>query len=95
MNLRINIHKRQKAECKLSYDHYRNIRKNATFSIQAIKKLPENSYDNGKCHAWVSTSKWRLLNWNTLHCLPTAQLTVELKLWIKIVPTKTLDFPIL
>lgn len=40
---------------QLSYDHYRNIRKNATFSIQAIKILPENSYDNGiwnkiKCH---------------------------------------------
>ena len=39
-NLRINIHRRGKSGCEISIDKYRNVCKNATFSIEMIEKLP-------------------------------------------------------
>ena len=43
----MNILRRGKPGCEISIDHYRNFCKNATFSIQVIKKLPVNSHKNG------------------------------------------------
>ena len=48
LNLRINIHRKQKSECEVSIDHYKNVCKNATFSIQVIGKLPGNVCKKGK-----------------------------------------------
>ena len=43
----MNIYKTGNSECEISIDHYRNVCKNATFSIQVIEKLPWNGYKNG------------------------------------------------
>ena len=40
LNLRVNNHRIGKSECEISIYRYRNICKNATFSIQVIEKLP-------------------------------------------------------
>ena len=37
----MNIHKEGKSKCGTSIDHYRNVCKNATFSIQVIENYPE------------------------------------------------------
>ena len=46
LNLRMSIHRRGKSGCEISVDHYKNVCKNATFSIHIIEKLPENGYEN-------------------------------------------------
>ena len=43
----MNIKSRGKSGCEISIDHYWNICENATFSIQVIKKLARNDYENG------------------------------------------------
>ena len=47
LNLRINVHKRGKSGCETYIDHYTNVFKNATFSIQMIEKLRGNDYESG------------------------------------------------
>ena len=42
LNLRMNIQRKRKSGCEFSTDHFRNVCKNETFSIQVIEKLPEN-----------------------------------------------------
>ena len=42
----MNIHRREKSGCEISNDHYRNVWKNATFSIQVIEKLPRNDIED-------------------------------------------------
>ena len=46
------------------YYHCNDIFKNATFSVRVSEKLPANGY------VVVSNSTWRLLDENSLHCLP-------------------------
>ena len=46
LNLRTNIHRRGKSGCEISIDHYRNVFKNAIFSIQVNEKLPGYGYEN-------------------------------------------------
>ena len=43
----MNIHRRGKSGYEIFIDHYRNVCKNGTFSIQLIEKLPGNGYENG------------------------------------------------
>ena len=47
MNLRKNSHRRGKSGCKISNDHYGNVCKNVTFSVQVIEKLPGNGCEKG------------------------------------------------
>ena len=47
---------RRKSECEISIDHYKNVCKNATFSIHIIEKLPENGYENWVKDYWMKTS---------------------------------------
>ena len=42
LDLRMNIHRHGKSGCEISTDHYRNVCKNATFSVQVIEKLLRN-----------------------------------------------------
>ena len=46
LNLRTTIHRRGKSGCEISNDHYRNVCKNAIFSIQVTEKLPGYGYEN-------------------------------------------------
>ena len=39
LNLRMNIQRRVKSGCQISIDHYRDVWKSATFSIQVIQKV--------------------------------------------------------
>ena len=47
LNLRMNFHRRGQPRCEISINHYRNVCKNAAFSIQVIEKLPGNGYEKG------------------------------------------------
>ena len=40
------IHRIGKSGCSFSIDHYSNVCKNVTFSIQVIERLPGNGYGN-------------------------------------------------
>ena len=43
----MNIYRRRKSGYEISINHYRNVFKIATISIQVIKKLSGNSSENG------------------------------------------------
>ena len=47
INKRMNIHRRAKSGCTLFINHYTNICRGASFSIQILEKLPGNGYLNG------------------------------------------------
>ena len=47
LHQRINIHRTAKTGCKVMIDHFENVCKNSSFSIQIIEKLDGNGYKNG------------------------------------------------
>ena len=48
VNLRTGIHRKSKSGCEHSINHYKNLRKGASFSIRVLEKLEGNDFINGQ-----------------------------------------------
>ena len=48
VNLRMNIHRTSKTGCTIFINHFSNVCKEASFSVQILEKLPGNGYKNDR-----------------------------------------------